>query len=490
MELICYHKIAILRLSEISTGGELEAPPVLIQAHLCFLLVDNFPLFSQARLKKRMEKRSNIAALWALARGQCQPDSLFEDKLIIMDKLINQYKNNPDFVYHTWFVNNDERLKAFRSIQRGVKQVIEDIKKERFPNDFKGSSLEVVLNCITEQKQVFEGAAHPFYWKPKLRIPDIYENQDNKVYFGRFLENCLNASSVIDEILSLEQKKIKGLGPAVASILYFLHPTLIPPCNTAIVRGFNSLFGEKIKLGSWKDYLKMREIILQKNEEFKADFSNDLGAFSGFLFEVGVNNILADESYGLSEQEREKVLKRLRARQQKTSDETQEKQRHNEIQFQLLRIGQALGYDVIAAANDRSKSFGDNKFSFISLGEFPHIEVRPEDNKTIQLIDVVWFVKNTHQISCAFEVETSTSIYSGILRLHDLAASLPSHNSKLYIIVPDARETEAQTQLKRAWIQQSGLEVFYILSSDLLDYCDALCKFGEDYSILEKIARK
>jgi hypothetical protein len=37
-----------------------------------------------------------------------------------------------------------------------------------------------------EQKQVFEGAAHPFYWKPKLRIPDIYENEENKRTFGRF----------------------------------------------------------------------------------------------------------------------------------------------------------------------------------------------------------------------------------------------------------------------------------------------------------------
>jgi len=72
------------------------------------------------------------------------------------------------------------RLKAFGAIRRGVEQVINDIKGGIFPTDFKGSSLEVVLNAITEQNQVFEGAAHPFYWKPKLRIPDIYENDTNK----------------------------------------------------------------------------------------------------------------------------------------------------------------------------------------------------------------------------------------------------------------------------------------------------------------------
>ena len=40
-------------------------------------------------------------------------------------------------------------------------------------------------------QQVVKGAAHPFYWKPKLRIPDIYEHEDNKRAFGQFLKSCL-----------------------------------------------------------------------------------------------------------------------------------------------------------------------------------------------------------------------------------------------------------------------------------------------------------
>ena len=87
--------------------------------------------------------------------------------------IINQYKVDKESVYNTWFTNNEERLKAFRSIRRGVLQVIEDIKNKTFPNGFKGSSLEFVLPCISKQKQVFVGVAHPFYWRPKLRIPDI-----------------------------------------------------------------------------------------------------------------------------------------------------------------------------------------------------------------------------------------------------------------------------------------------------------------------------
>src|SRR6266542_6429950 len=81
-----------------------------------------------------------------------------------LTQIIQQYKEDKQSVYNTWFINNEERLTAFRSIRRGVMQVVGDIKCKRFPNDFKGSSLEFVLSCITEQKQVFEGASHPFFW--------------------------------------------------------------------------------------------------------------------------------------------------------------------------------------------------------------------------------------------------------------------------------------------------------------------------------------
>ena len=94
-----------------------------------------------------------------------------------LTQIIQQYKTDTESVYTTWFVDNDQRLKAFRTIRRGVLQVIDDIKNKTFPNDFKGSSLEFVLSCIAEQKQIFVGVSHPFYWKPKLRIPDIYEKQ-------------------------------------------------------------------------------------------------------------------------------------------------------------------------------------------------------------------------------------------------------------------------------------------------------------------------
>lgn len=44
--------------------------------------------------------------------------------------------------------------------------MIEAIQTRTFGNDFKGSVLETVVTAIPEQKQIFDGAAHAFYWKP------------------------------------------------------------------------------------------------------------------------------------------------------------------------------------------------------------------------------------------------------------------------------------------------------------------------------------
>ena len=407
-------------------------------------------------------------------------------------EILEKYKSDDESVFNTWFINNDERLKAFRSIRRGVQNVIQDIKTKQFGNDYKGSSLEFVLNCITEQKQVFIGASHAFYWKPKLRIPDIYENEDNKLAFGQFLENCINATNeeqLLKEIILLDQRKIKGLGPAVANILYFLHPEIIPPFNTAIVNGFNSLFKDKVKLGSWREYLRMREAIIQKNNQHRSLLSKDLGAFAGLLFEVGVKKILVGDEGALSEQEQMKIENLLRNRHKEVVSEKEEEDLHTEMQYHLLRIGHSLGYDVISASNDRSRCHEGNNFSFISLPRLPDIGVNKNTNGTIALIDVMWLAKGSNKIVSAFEVEKSTSIYSGILRLTDLYYSFPEDPSTLFLIIPDSREKELVFQLSRPSIKGNNIEMHYIVFSDLRKYCDAICTFGESKDTLKKIAK-
>ena len=71
------------------------------------------------------------------------------------------------------------------------------------------------------------------------------------------------------------------------NLLYFLHPTLVPPSNTAIVKGYNALTGAKVRLGKWPEYLAMREGVIRLNAQGRALLSNDLGAVAGLLFDIG-----------------------------------------------------------------------------------------------------------------------------------------------------------------------------------------------------------
>ncbi|GBG02043.1 hypothetical protein AZSI13_13700 [Azospira sp. I13] len=402
------------------------------------------------------------------------------------------YKADPESVYNTWFVSSEDRLKAFRSIRRGVGTVVEDIKQKRFPNDFKGSSLEFVLSCIAEQKQVFEGAAHPFYWKPKLRIPDIYENDENKGAFGEFLFACLETADIRileREVLKLAGRSIKGLGPAVANILYFLHPTLFPPFNTAMLNGFNALFQAKKKLGSWDSYLEMRETIIEANSTL-GTLSKDLGAFSGMLFEIGVGR-LAPDSNGQQTlaAAQEKLEKSRRKRHAQVEQDVVEERLHTKVQHQLSELGRTLGYDVLVARNDRSAQYQGRPLGFHCLEHLPDLGLSPEVHATAELIDVLWLYKGKAQIAAAFEVEKSTSIYSGILRLTDMALSIPGKEEHLYLVAPAAREREIVDQLKRPMFQRPDeFSLGYILFEELDRHFESLCKLGDNHHILDKLA--
>jgi type II restriction enzyme len=411
-----------------------------------------------------------------------------------LKELVGRYKADGESVYNTWFIEGGARMKAFRSIRRGVIEVIEAIKAGTFGNDFKGSPLEFVLSCITEQKQVFEGAAHPFYWKPKLRIPDIYESEENKAAFGRFLENCLTCSTadkLVREVLTLDARRIKGLGPAVANILYFLHPTLMPPFNTAMVNGFNTVFEDKKKLGSWPAYLQMRETILRANEELQPSLSKDLGAISGLLFDVGVGKIATAGNFETAlELDRQKLEKALKKRHEDVQREMAEENSHLEMQFQLTRMGRDLGYDVFIAANDRTRILNGVSLQSQTLPELPPLDLPPEVLRTVSLIDVIWIGRQSRQIECAFEVEKSTSIYSGMLRLLDLASSLGDRKYDFFLVAPDGREKEIVAQLQRpAFRNLKDVAFRYLLFSDIECNCEAMCRFGEDYRILLKVAR-
>src|SRR3990172_8594917 len=323
------------------------------------------------------------------------------DKLAVR-RLVDQYKSDSESVYNTWFIGGQERMKAFRAIRQGVRDAVDSIAAGTFGNDFKGSPLEVVLTTITEQKQIFEGAAHPFFWKPKLRIPDIYENESNKRKFGAFLESCLNATRE-DQILTamsrLAAMQIKGLGPSVANIVYFLHPTLIPPINTAMMNGFNALFDDKKKLGSWEAYLGMRQTLFQTNDTVRSYLSKDLGAFAGLLYELGIGRLIHGGSVPWSIQlEKAKAEKAAQTRHNDVVSELAEESEHTHMQYMLIQIGRALHYNVYIARNDRHREWEDQLFSMLTVPDLPPFNWSPEVLATVRLIDVIWLEPDSNKI--------------------------------------------------------------------------------------------
>lgn len=413
--------------------------------------------------------------------------------------LLQRWRDDPGGTYRTWFLW-EERLKNFRSLRRGLAEVVQEIEAGTFGNLYKGSSLQTVVGAIAEQRQMFKGADHAFLWKPKLRIPDIYENRENQLAFGRFLDTCACCSTeeaVLAAIRQLDSRQIKGLGPAAANLLYFLHPTFVPPFNTAIVNGYNALTGAKVKLGKWPEYIAMREGILRFNAEHRDLLSNDLGAIGGFLFDVGSGRYPpppreADEAARVTW---ETDLQKVRddsaavAKQMRRSEE--EGRSHTEIQGWLRDLGRTLGFDVWIAANDTNRALPGGRLGDGCLEALPTPVATAPGSDAIRLIDVIWLHRDTAQVVAAFEVEHTTSIYSGIVRLLDLALGAPEQAVKgLFLVAPDDREEEVREQLLRpAFRHIAHLQMRFLPYGELARNREAIARFGEGLKAVYAVSK-
>jgi len=131
-----------------------------------------------------------------------------------------------------------------------------------------------------------------------------------------------------------------------------------------------------------------------------------------------------------------------------TSEISREPRLHTEIQWLLLKLGNDMGLDVWVANNDRNRGVNGHKFT-----DLPHLKKElplqfdNATNRTIELIDVLWLQGNT--IVAAFEIECTTSIYSGLLRMADLIAMQPNLKIPLYLVAPEERRGKVITEINR-----------------------------------------
>lgn len=128
---------------------------------------------------------------------------------------------------------------------------------------------------------------------------------------------------------------------------------------------------------------------------------------------------------------------------------------HTEMQWRLIRLGHLAKCDIWIPANDQNREFEGHKFKEFVLKEFHQsLDVPP----TIKNIDVVWKF-GPYSVKSAFEIEHSTSIYSGILRLSDLRIETPNSVYPLFIVAQEDKKIRVFRELKRPTFSHQYLKL-------------------------------
>lgn len=126
---------------------------------------------------------------------------------------------------------------------------------------------------------------------------------------------------------------------------------------------------------------------------------------------------------------------------------------HVTMQWKLARLGLKAGERVWVPVGDQARLRSTYQFeSFdpeFSAGiDLPH--------SYVENIDVVW--KQEFRIGAAYEIENSTSIYSGLLRFADLNIVAPNTLYPMFIVAPKERKNRLREQLRRPAFKRLELD--------------------------------
>jgi hypothetical protein len=138
---------------------------------------------------------------------------------------------------------------------------------------------------------------------------------------------------------------------------------------------------------------------------------------------------------------------------------------HVKMQWKLATLGLKAGEKVWVPAADRGRlrtayNFSEFEAEFATGIDLP--------KNYFENIDVVW--KEEFRIDAAFEVENSTSIYSGLLRFADLNVVAPNTTYPMFIVAPAERRNRVREQLMRPAFRRLELrEKVRFLSYEAVD---------------------
>jgi predicted RNA-binding protein len=117
------------------------------------------------------------------------------------------------------------------------------------------------------------------------------------------------------------------------------------------------------------------------------------------------------------------------------------------VQALLAEIGSQMGLKIWIPKADRGGVLGEWKDADASLLDRLPLNYDDATLKTIEQIDVLWL--RGRSIIRAFEVEHTTSIYSGLLRMADLLALQPNMDIRLHIVAPITKRDKVFQEIRR-----------------------------------------
>ena len=118
-----------------------------------------------------------------------------------------------------------------------------------------------------------------------------------------------------------------------------------------------------------------------------------------------------------------------------------------QVQALLAEVGSKMGMQVWLPRADRGRVLGEWKGDHTALLDRLPLNYDDTTLRTIEQIDVLWL--KSRSIRRAFEVEHTTSVYSGILRMADLLALQPNMDIRLHIVAPMARREKVFQEIRR-----------------------------------------
>ena len=117
------------------------------------------------------------------------------------------------------------------------------------------------------------------------------------------------------------------------------------------------------------------------------------------------------------------------------------------IQALITTIGTQMGLSIWLPKSDRGAVLKELGSDSPRLLERLPLNYDDTTLRTIEQIDVLWL--RGRSIVRAFEVEHTTSVYSGILRMADLLALQPNMEIKLHIVAPLGKREKVFNEIRR-----------------------------------------